>query len=353
MQYSVEDNCKVYLLRLPREREKVPITFEIAVFKHLTDGITDWPSLEFALEAKHNLKSFCNILEGIKKELEKSTIDLISILKYIWLRTLPEKSGNITSTVDKLLSPWHLFVIIQRLFQNNGDQNNNRVCEMLQSDLKEHYFRHPSKLQLIFLLPCINYLSLFVEDNPLASGFPSKFEEEMDLNIRKVKIDATAQLSNSYAHLQRHHAEAYVIKLLQHYTDQSRLCQSILDFLFAQNEEIWKNICQLDNGDKCWRVMCTAFRNDFSMWNKFIEQLQSIHIFEDDKVRIIFFENFNGDNTFQHLVTSKVKKNNKYKKKNSWKSDDDLLTTIEQYIDKIFYSKEILSCLIDILWNVR
>ncbi|ETO02347.1 hypothetical protein RFI_35089, partial [Reticulomyxa filosa] len=132
-----------------------------------------------------------------------------------------------------------------------------------------------------------------------------------------------------------------------------------LEFLFAQSEEIWKNICQSDNGDKCWQVMCIAFQNDFSMWNKFIERLQSVNIFEDGKVRIIFFKNFQVNSTFRQLVTTSsqhlfdffVKKitNNK---KNSWKSDDDLLTTIKRYTDNIFYCEKIMSCLIDILWNV-
>ncbi|ETO20433.1 hypothetical protein RFI_16784 [Reticulomyxa filosa] len=283
-------------------------------------------------------------------------------------------SGNITSTEDTLLSPWHLFVIIQRLFQNNSNQNNNMVCEMLQSDLKEHRCRDPSKLQLIFLLPCINYLLLFVEDNSLASGFAKKFEEgdvsdakyddldkkiksilEIDLSLRKARINAAVQLSNPHAHPQRHYAETYVIKLLQHYPDES---QSVLEFLFAQSEEIWKNICQFDNGDKCWQVMCTAFRNDFSTWTKFIERLQSIHIFEDDKVRATFFKNFHVNSTFQQLVTTSSQRLFDFfafvqKQKIIWKSDDDLLTTIERYIDNIFYCKEVLSCLIDILWNVR
>ncbi|ETO02804.1 hypothetical protein RFI_34603, partial [Reticulomyxa filosa] len=81
---NVDDNCKIYLFR--SLREKVPIAFETTVFNHLIDNITDWPSLEFALEAKNNLSSvikkalpelFCNMLEGIKRKLEKSTINLI------------------------------------------------------------------------------------------------------------------------------------------------------------------------------------------------------------------------------------------------------------------------------------
>ncbi|ETO20434.1 hypothetical protein RFI_16785 [Reticulomyxa filosa] len=55
MWYTTEDNCKVYVLRLPRE--KVPITSEIVVFKHLVDSIKDWPSLEFTLQAKNNLST--------------------------------------------------------------------------------------------------------------------------------------------------------------------------------------------------------------------------------------------------------------------------------------------------------
>ncbi|ETO11065.1 hypothetical protein RFI_26311, partial [Reticulomyxa filosa] len=210
---NVNDNCKIYLLR--SLREKVPIAFETTVFNHLIDNITDWPSLEFALEAKNDLSSviekvlpefFCNMLEGIKRELEKSTITLIPILKYVWLRNLPERSG-------KLLSSWHLFAIFQWLFQNKSDQNSNIAYEMLKNDLKEDRFRHSSKLQLIFFLPCINYLSSFIEDNPLASSFPNKFRDsdtsdgkyddldkklisilDTDFALRKAGNDATTHL---------------------------------------------------------------------------------------------------------------------------------------------------------------
>ncbi|ETO02666.1 hypothetical protein RFI_34752 [Reticulomyxa filosa] len=217
------------------------------------------------------------------------------------------------STKNELLSPWQLFVIVQSLIQNNSDQNNNTVRKVLQRDLQGHYCQNLSKLQLVFLLPCINYLSFLVKDNSLTSSFPNKFRDsntsdgkyddldkkfisilDTDFALRKAGNDAAA-------HLQRHNAERYVIQLLQHYPEES---QSVLKFLFAQSEEIWNNICQFDNGDKCWQVMCVSFRNDFSTWNKFIERLQIVKIFEDDKVRVTFFKNFNVNSTFQQLVTT-------------------------------------------------
>ncbi|ETO00475.1 hypothetical protein RFI_36969, partial [Reticulomyxa filosa] len=103
--------------------------------------------------------------------------------------------------------------------------------------------------------------------------------------------------------------------------------------------------------------MRIAFQNDFSMWNKFIERLQIVNIFEDDKVRITFFKNFNINSTFQQLVTTSPEQLLDFfafvpNQCIIWKSDDDLLITIERYIDKIFYCEKILSCLIDILWNI-
>ncbi|ETN97217.1 hypothetical protein RFI_40315 [Reticulomyxa filosa] len=59
---------------------------------HLIENIIDRPSLEFTLEAKNNLSSviekvlpelFYNMLEGIKRELEKSTINLIPVCSTI------------------------------------------------------------------------------------------------------------------------------------------------------------------------------------------------------------------------------------------------------------------------------
>ncbi|ETO00872.1 hypothetical protein RFI_36567, partial [Reticulomyxa filosa] len=376
------DKCNVYFLRPPKER--VPITFEITVFKHLMDNITDWPSLEFTIQAKNYLsaviekalpESFCNILEVITKDLEKSVSNLTSILQYLLLRTLAEASENATIKKE-LLSPWQLFVVVQRLIQNKSPQNDDVVRNVLLRDLQEHCCRRLSKLQFIFLLPCVNYLSFLHEKNPLISSFPSKFEEgsvwegkyddldkkvtsilDTDLTLLKMGNDAVAQSSNPYARVQRHQVEMYVIKLLQHYSDESRLCQSVLEFLFAQSEEIWNNICQSDNGDKCWRVMCIAFQNDFSMWNKFIERLQIVNIFEDDKVRSTFFKNFKVNSTFRQLVTTSSQHLFDFfgfiqTQKNIWKSDDDLLTTIERYINNIFYCEKIMSCLINILWNV-
>ncbi|ETO17817.1 hypothetical protein RFI_19495, partial [Reticulomyxa filosa] len=297
------------------------------------------------------------------------------ILQYLLLRTLAEASENATIKKE-LLSPWQLFVVVQRLIQNKSPQNDDVVRNVLLRDLQKHCCRNLSKLQFIFLLPCINYLSFLREEDPLISSFPSRFEEggvlegkyddldkkivsilDTDLTLLKMGNDAVAQSSNPYARVQRHQVEMYVIKLLQHYSDESRLCQSVLEFLFAQSEEIWKNICQSDNDDKCWQVMCIAFQNDFSMWNKFIERLQIVNIFEDDKVRSTFFKNFKVNSTFQQLVTTSPEHLFNFfgfiqTQKNIWKSDDDLLTTIERYIDNIFYCEKIMSCLIDILWNV-
>ncbi|ETO08655.1 hypothetical protein RFI_28732, partial [Reticulomyxa filosa] len=257
---NVDDNCKMYLLRRPKETEKVPIAFETTVLKHLIENIIDWPSLKFALEAKNNLSSViekalpelsCNMLEGIKRELEKSAINLIpvyfitnlkkknnnknkNIHTLIEIKRYLNMSGNTASAVDKLLSPWHLFAIFQWLFQNKSDQNSYIACEMLKNDLKEDRFRHSSKLQLIFFLPCINYLSSFIEDNPLASSFSNKFRDSNtsdgkydDLDKKFISIldtdFALRKTGNDAAeHLQRHNAERYVIQLLQHYPEESQ-----------------------------------------------------------------------------------------------------------------------------------
>ncbi|ETO07677.1 hypothetical protein RFI_29715, partial [Reticulomyxa filosa] len=371
--YDVMDDCHIYV---PRER--VPIAFENNLLNHLVNNVTDDSSLEFALYAITDINQVLrkvlprlvnSIIETITKELEKSKIDLKSVFQYILVRTLAESiSRNVTLPANQL-SPWHLFVAVQCLYQNKGKQKNETVCKVLKSDLREHFHRRLPKLHYLYLLPCVNYLLLFSDDNTVISDFRNRREEgdgsewkseHLDKRIHSVlETDFSLRIlgNSAIAQQQQHHTEAYVIELLQHHSTESHLCQSVLDFLFEQSEEIWKNICQSDNGDKCWQVMCIAFQNDFSMWNKFIERLQIVNIFEDDKVRVTFFKNFNVNGTFQQLVTISSEQLLNFfdfiqTQKNIWKSDDDLMETIGRYIDKIFYCKEILSCLIDILWNV-
>ncbi|ETO03481.1 hypothetical protein RFI_33924, partial [Reticulomyxa filosa] len=164
------------------------------------------------------------------------------------------------------------------------------------------------------------------------------------------------------------YSEMYVIDLLNGNKD-TILSQSILKFLFQQSKEVWDNICSMDNDNKCWEVMLTAFQKDFGKWNSYLAELENKGIFGDDSVRKSFLNQFIYNNEFIKLHFFKNKRlcnaffdvcllhlahdYNKTTKKKSWKEEIELLVTIENYSGKILYEKEAVFGLIDLLWNVN
>ncbi|ETO30679.1 hypothetical protein RFI_06438 [Reticulomyxa filosa] len=113
---------------------------------------------------------------------------------------------------------------------------------------------------------------------------------QMDLSIRKLNVIAPI------------YSEEYVLDLLVVQKDR-KLSQSVLEFLFLQDKDVWDHIYSIGNGDKCWDVMLTAFQADFKQWSRYLEHFNEIGVFKGDVSESLFLSKFQIDKNFVKLVT--------------------------------------------------
>ncbi|ETN99172.1 hypothetical protein RFI_38309, partial [Reticulomyxa filosa] len=98
------------------------------------------------------------------------------------------------------------------------------------------------------------------------------------------------------------YSEEYVIDLLIVQKDR-KLSQSILEFLFLQDKDVWDHVCS-NHAKKCWEVMFMVFQADFEQWNRYFEQLNTLSIFEGDKPGSLFLNQFQTNTAFIEIVKS-------------------------------------------------
>ncbi|ETO03086.1 hypothetical protein RFI_34324 [Reticulomyxa filosa] len=111
---------------------------------------------------------------------------------------------------------------------------------------------------------------------------------DMDLHIRKLNV------------IDLKYNEECVLDLLIVQKDR-KLSQSILEFLFLQDKNVWDHVCSIDNADKCWEVMLIAFQADFEQWNRYLEWLDKLDVFKD-KLGYSFLSKFQANSNFIQLV---------------------------------------------------
>ncbi|ETO01904.1 hypothetical protein RFI_35535, partial [Reticulomyxa filosa] len=83
--------------------------------------------------------------------------------------------------------------------------------------------------------------------------------------------------------------------------DPKILSQSILEFLFLQDKDVWGHVCSINNADKCWEVMLIAFQADFEQWDKYLKQLKECGVFEGGELGGSFLNKFSSNTEFIQL----------------------------------------------------
>ncbi|ETO01311.1 hypothetical protein RFI_36129, partial [Reticulomyxa filosa] len=283
------------------------------------------------------------------------------ILQYLLLQKWL-KECSISLDNNYKWSAWKWFEVISCIFEECKSELPQSISTALGSDLS--IIRKNSKLEYFFLIPCLNYLSLPTIKNFFSINFSQLFEDSNsewkcdDIETKLISVIKTdlriRELEQANAPI---YCEMYVIDLLNGNKDTT-LSQSILKFLFQQSKEVWNNICSMDNDNKCWEVMLTAFQKDFEQWNLYLAELENKGIFGDDSVRKSFLNQFMNNNEFIKLVMVSTKDFLAFiaffqEQKIIWKEETELLATIENYSEKILYEKEAVFGLIDLLWNVN
>ncbi|ETO07410.1 hypothetical protein RFI_29982, partial [Reticulomyxa filosa] len=233
---------------------------------------------------------------------------------------------------------------------------------MLINDIKSHLdpSRNLFKWDLFFLTPCLNYLSLSSTNNTSGVNLSQRFQKndylewkDNDLDKKVISVLQTDLRIRKLNVIAPKYSEEYVLDLLIIQKDK-KLSQSILEFLFSQDNEIWDHVCS-NSAEKCWEVMLMVFQADFEQWSRYFEQLNTLGIFEGGGLGSSFLSKFQIDTEFIKLVESP--KNFLaflafiQQQKMIWKYDYQLLTTIENCYKQVDYCESVVFRLIDILWN--
>ncbi|ETO02759.1 viral A-type inclusion protein, partial [Reticulomyxa filosa] len=337
------------------------------IFNHLLDGVNDVDTLQFALNAEKDIESvIAKGMEQPTQELEKrikrfetTEINLPSVLQYLllykWKLDYSKKIGGIARPVEQWPS-WKWFEVISCISEQYND--------ILISGVKPHLNGKPSKWDLFFLIPYLNYLPLFITGD---SNFSQHFNNSAcpewkghDLDKKLISVLKTDLRIRKLNVITPKYSEEYVIDLLIVQKDR-RLSQSILEFLFSQDKNVWDHVCS-NHAEKCWEVMFMVFQADFEQWRIHLERLNALGVFEKGKSGSSFLNKFQNTE-FIKLISPELflaflrfmqqQKTIIVKNKNidSWKNNNQLLTTIENCHKQVDYCGPVVFHSIDLLWN--
>ncbi|ETN98678.1 hypothetical protein RFI_38814 [Reticulomyxa filosa] len=284
-----------------------------AILNHLLDGVNHADTLQFALHVQKDIiaKGLKQLEQDLKKRMQQfevTEVNSSSVLHFFFLKKRKEKSTT-TTKITRQWPSWKWFEVISCIFEQYRDKLPPIIKDMLLDNVKPHLDGLLSKWDLFFLIPCLNYLSLPTTNNASRIRLSSRFQSnecsewkgddldkkiisvlQTDLNIRRLSVIVPM------------HSEEYVLDLLVVQKDR-KLSQSVLEFLFLQDKDVWDHIYSIGNGDKCWDVMLTAFQVDFKQWSRYLEHFNKIGVFEGGVSGSVFLSKFQTDKNFVELVT--------------------------------------------------
>ncbi|ETO11018.1 hypothetical protein RFI_26358, partial [Reticulomyxa filosa] len=324
-EFTIKSNVLVFVVPTRRVAQ-TQVMAEGTIVNHLLDGVKDVDTLKFILNTQKDIKSV------IEKGLERNQL-VISFAKYIffeekeritnnklknkvlqhsllrkWKLDYPKKNGGSAISVGQW-SSWKWFEVISYIFEQYQGNLPPVINEMLLTDIKSYLNEKLSKWDLFFLTPCLNYLSLSPTKNASAISLSNRFKKgecpewkeedldkkfisvlKMDLRIRKLKV------------IDPKYSEEYVIDLLIVQKDR-KLSQSVLEFLFSQDKNVWNHVCS-NSTEKCWEVMFMVFQADFEQWRIHLEKLNTLGVFEGGGLGPSFLNQFQNNTDFIEIVKS-------------------------------------------------
>ncbi|ETN98590.1 hypothetical protein RFI_38902, partial [Reticulomyxa filosa] len=228
-----------------------------------------------------------------------------------WKLNYSKKNGGSTASVGQWPS-WKWFEVISYIFEQYQSNLPSIIKDMLINNIMSHL--DPSeklfKWDLFFLIPCLNYLSLPGANNTSGIELSQRFEKsdylewkDNDLDKKVISVLQTDLRIRKLNVIAPKYSEEYVLDLLVVQKDR-KLSQSILEFLFSQDNEVWDHVCSIDNGNRCWNVMLIAFQVDFTQWGRYFEKLNKLRIFEGGELGSSFLIQFQTNTEFIKLVKS-------------------------------------------------
>ncbi|ETO02120.1 hypothetical protein RFI_35316, partial [Reticulomyxa filosa] len=297
------------------------IEAEGVILNHLLDGVKDVDTLQFVLHAQKDIELVISRglalskqeLEKRKKQFDAAEMNLPLALQHLLLRKW--KSECLKNNRDIAISfgqwsSWKWFEVISSIFEQCHNKLPPIVCDVLINDIRPYINEKPSKWDLFFLIPCLNYLSLSTANNTSMINISQYFKrgkcsewKEDDLDKKLISVLKTDLRIRKLNVIGPKYSEEYVLDLLIVQKDRT-LSQSILEFLFLQDKDVWDHVCSSDNADKCWEVMLIAFQADFEQWDKYLKQLNELRVFEGGKLGHSFLSKFSSNTEFIQLVAS-------------------------------------------------
>ncbi|ETN98272.1 hypothetical protein RFI_39238 [Reticulomyxa filosa] len=323
-EFTIKADVSIFIVPT-RTNAQNQIEAEGIILNHLLDGAKDVGTLQFVLRAQKDIGLI--ISRGLalpKQELEKkiqqfdaTEINLSSnsnniiykknkalqhLLLHKWKSEYLKNNGDIAISVEQWSSWWfEVFLCI-----SNRYSYVSAISDMLANDIMPYLDSKLSKWDLFFLIPCLNYLSLLTTNNISMINFSQLFErseclewKEDDLDKKLISVLKTDLHIRKLDGIAIKYSEGYVLDLLIVQKDK-KLSQSILEFLFLQDKNVWYHVCSTDNADKCWEVMFMVFQVDFKQWNRYFKQLNKLGVSGRDS----FLSKFQTDSNFIQLVAS-------------------------------------------------
>ncbi|ETO04210.1 hypothetical protein RFI_33188 [Reticulomyxa filosa] len=180
-QYNVKTNEIIYVHQV----QSCETGHKGVILNHLLNSVIDLPSFEFAYCATNNIKNI--LLEELTPERhiraqlsEKAQITLPSNIPLGYKKKKKNeywfKKCSISWNTNYQWSAWKWFEVIHCIFEQCKNELPLSISEMLVSDLTLYVREKHSKLELFFLIPCLNYLSIPSTYNTSVINFLQLFE---------------------------------------------------------------------------------------------------------------------------------------------------------------------------------